>query len=118
MNNDKNVIIVSVEEALPDEVIEDCLCEPADRGYYLTLMLPPRDGKLRAVYKRSVAYVDPAGQAARVADDEKALAIVASHKHLTQVQVVALIGAAGIRRSGNWVGQQRALMAVKAGKIT
>ena len=115
----KTVIIISVQESLSDDAIEDALSEPINRGYYLALMLEPRAGNLRAVYKRSLTYVDPAEQAAkdavRNAEDTKARAIMSARPNLSQVRTTGVLSAAGIERNCNWVGKQRALLA--AGKM-
>jgi hypothetical protein len=109
MNAGKNVIIVTVPEAASDDTIEDALSAPSAHGYYLSFMLEPRGGFLRAVFKRSATYVDPTQQAAKDAEEKKALSILAANPHLSQVRVVGLLAAAGIVRSNNWVGKQRAI---------
>lgn len=128
MEQQKNVIIVPIQESLSDDAIEDALSEPIGRGYYLAFLLEHRGGNLRAVYKRSLTYVEPAEQAiqdaakhaakdAKDTEDNKARLIVASRPHLSQVRVMAVLSAAGIIRSCNWVGKQRALMAANGARV-
>ena len=85
MNIGKDVIIVSTPESLPDDAIEDAWSTPYAHGYYFAALLTPRDGNIRAVFKRSASYSDPT-------EDAAALEIARAHPELAEQGAASVYG--------------------------
>lgn len=110
MDGEKLIIAVDVPSWASAEDAERIFNQPYSRGYYVLSIGQRADGSARGFFKKSR---DPEQNP----KDEEALAIIRAHPRDSVTHLLARFKAAALKRSHNWISQQRTLLKVERGEV-